>query len=95
VNQRLQDPETQLSAILSAKKLVAFMNLSYPILADHADGVRQFGDPRVTGAKLPLFVVIGRDGKIAHYHVGTYEVNRDRGLEELAAIVKQAVASEK
>ncbi|HUG71093.1 MAG TPA: TlpA disulfide reductase family protein [Pirellulaceae bacterium] len=95
VNQRLQDPETQSHAILSAKKLVAFMNLSYPILADHADGVRQFGDPRVTGAKLPLFVVIGKDGKIAHYHVGTYEVNRDRGLEELDAIVKQAVVSEK
>lgn len=95
VNQRLQDTETQSKAILSAKKLVAFMNLSYPILADHADGVRQFGDPRITGAKLPLFVVIGRDGKLAHYHVGTYEVNRDRGLEELDAIVKKAVTSEK
>ncbi|HRX78715.1 MAG TPA: redoxin domain-containing protein, partial [Pirellulaceae bacterium] len=92
-NQRLQDPETELKAILSAKKLVAFMNLSYPILADHAGGVRQFGDPRATGAKLPLFVVIGKDGKIVHYHVGTYEVNRDRGLEELEAIVKKAVGS--
>ncbi len=94
-NQRLQDAETQSKAILSAKKLVAFMNLSYPILTDHADGVRQFGDPRATGAKLPLFVVIGKDGKLIHYHVGTYEVHRDRGLEELDAIVKKAVTSEK
>ncbi|MDA1051574.1 MAG: redoxin family protein [Planctomycetota bacterium] len=93
VNQRLQDPETRLKSILSAKKLVAFMNLSYPILADHAEGVRQFGDPRVTGAKLPLFVVVGKDGKVVHYHVGTYEVNRDRGLEELDAIVKKAAGS--
>lgn len=92
-NQRLQDQDTQSKATLSAKKLIAFMNLSYPILADHAGGLRQFGDPRVTGAKLPLFVVIGKDGKIAHYHVGTYEVNRDRGLEELDAVVKKAVGS--
>ncbi|MCA9122673.1 MAG: redoxin family protein [Planctomycetaceae bacterium] len=93
VNQLLQDPETQSKAALSAKKLIAFMNLSYPILADYGGGLRQFGDPRVTGAKLPLFVVIGKDGKIIHYHVGTYEVNRDRGLEELDAIVKKAVGS--
>jgi len=93
VNQRLLDPETRLKSILSAKKLVSFMNLSYPILTDHAEGIRQFGDPRVTGAKLPLFVVVGKDGKVAHYHVGTYEVNRDRGLEELDAIVKKALAN--
>ncbi len=92
MNQRVQDPETRVRGILSAKKLVAFMNLSYPILIDHSEGIRKFGDPRVTGAKLPLFVVIGKDGKVAHYHVGTYEVNRDRGLEELDEIVKQAAA---
>ncbi|MEO8494607.1 MAG: redoxin family protein [Planctomycetota bacterium] len=94
-NQRLLDPETRLKVILSAKKLVGFMNLSYPILADEAEGIRQFGDPRVTGAKLPLFVVIGKDGKVAHYHVGNYEVNRDRGLEELDAVVKKALSSSK
>ena len=68
------------------------MNLSYPVLADQARGIRQFGDPRVTGAKLPLFVVIGKDGKVAHYHVGTYEVDRDRGLEELDTIINKALA---
>ncbi len=93
VNQQLQDPETRLKSVLSAKKLVAFMNLSFPVLADQAEGIRQFGDPRVTGAKLPLFVVVGKDGKVVHYHVGTYEVNKDRGLEELDAIVKKAIAN--
>ncbi|MBC8355562.1 MAG: redoxin family protein [Planctomycetes bacterium] len=92
-HQRVLDPETRLRGVLSAKKLVSFMNLSYPIVVDHSGGIRQFGDPRVTGAKLPLFVVIGKDGKVAHYHVGTYEVNRDRGLEELDAIVKKAVGN--
>ncbi len=91
-HERLLDSDTRLRGILSAKKLKAFMNLSYPILADHSSSIRKFGDPRVTGAKLPLFVVIGKDGKVAHYHVGTYEVNRDRGLEELAAVVKEAAA---
>ena len=88
---RLQDPETRGRGVVAAKKLRSFMNLSYPILADHQDGAREFGDPRVTGAKLPLFVVIGRDGKITHYHVGTYEVNRDRGLEELVQAVSAAL----
>lgn len=88
---RLQDPETRGRGVVAAKKLRSFMNLSYPILADHQDGAREFGDPRVTGAKLPLFVVIGRDGKITHYHVGTYEVNRDRGLEELEQAVSAAL----
>ena len=92
-HQRLQDPETRLRGILSAKKLLAFMNLSYPIVGDYGGAIREFGDPRVTGAKLPLFVVVGKDGKVVHYHVGTYEVNRDRGLEELDAIVKKAVGS--
>ena len=45
----------------------------------------------VTGAKLPLYVVIDRQGKIAHYHAGFYEVNRDRGLEELSNAVRQAL----
>jgi peroxiredoxin len=93
VNSRLLDSETRLRGVLSAKKLLAFMNLSFPVLADHTQAVREFGDPRITGAKLPLFVVIGRDGKVAHYHVGNYEVNRDRGLEELSKVVKKAAAN--
>jgi hypothetical protein len=67
------------------------MNLSYPLLVDLLDGVKQFGDPRVTGSKLPLFVVIDRSGKVIHYHAGHYEVNRDRGLEELESVIATAL----
>ena len=92
-NQRLLQPDTRRRALLSAKKLKSFMNLSYRIVADTDGAIESFGDPRITGAKLPLFVVIGRDGKVIHHHVGTYEVNRDRGLEELDNIVKKALAA--
>jgi alkyl hydroperoxide reductase subunit AhpC len=94
VEDRLLQPETKRAAIQSARKLQAFMNLSYPLLADPGTAIKEFGDPRVTGAKLPLFVVIDRKGKIIHYHAGFYEVNRDRGLEELAAVVRQALEQE-
>jgi hypothetical protein len=67
------------------------MNLTYPLLVDGGDATRQYGDPRKAGAKLPLFVVIDRTGKIVHYHAGHYEVDRDRGLEELEGAVKSAL----
>ena len=89
VDDRLTDSSTRRAGVRSVKKLRAFMNLSYPILLDGGEAIRQFGDPRATGAKLPLFVVVDTSGKIAHYHVGHYEVDRDRGLEELDRVVKQ------
>lgn len=93
-NQRLLQPDTRRRAVQSVKKLRSFMNLSYPIVADTDGAIDSFGDPRSTGAKLPLFVVIGKDGKVIHHHVGTYEVDRDRGLEELDNIVKEALGGE-
>jgi len=74
----------------SAKKFKSFMNLSYPVLLHNDDLIRKLGDPRATGAKLPLYVVIGPDGKVTHYHVGEYEVSRDRGLEALNTAINQA-----
>ena len=47
--------------------------------------------PRRVGAKLPLWVVIGPDGKIAHYHVGTYDVKPDEGLRRLDEVVVSLV----
>ncbi len=90
-DERVTQPETKRSGIQSAKKLHAFMNLSYPLLVDSGAAIKEFGDPRVTGAKLPLVVVIDRQGNIVHYHAGHYEVNRDRGLEELGTVIKQAL----
>ena len=90
-NQRLLQPETRRRAIQGVKKLKSFMNLSYHIVADTGGAIDSFGDPRVTGAKLPLYVVLDQDGKVIHHHVGTYEVNRERGLEELDKVVKKAL----
>src|SRR5690606_35246689 len=94
VDERLSDPNTRRQALTSAKKTKAFMNLSYPVLLDDAGLLDQLGDPRAAGAKLPLWIVLDKQGRVAHYHVGFYEVNRDRGLAELTAAVKQALAKD-
>jgi peroxiredoxin len=91
VDSRLKQLEEQRGVTSSVRKLKSFMNLSYPILLDGGDLIKQFGDPRVLGAELPLFVVIGRDGKIVHYHSGFYDVDRQAGLKELDAAVAAAL----
>lgn len=91
VDGRLGDPAERSSALRGIRKLKMFMNLSYPILLDNGSLIRHFGDPRPAGAELPLFVVIGRDGKIIHYHAGLYLVDRNEGLRELQAVVSKAL----
>lgn len=91
VDERLNDAAARSKSTQSARRFHSFMNLSFPLLLDGGAVLKSFGDPRGTGAKLPLFVVIGRDGKVVHYHVGTYEVNRDRGLEELDKVIQKAL----
>ena len=66
---------------------MGFMNLSYPVLLDDGVVLKQFGDPRLVGSQLPLFVVIGPDSKIEHYFVGCYEVDRDAGLRVLDQVI--------
>jgi peroxiredoxin len=87
VDPRLADDETRRAALASAKKLKAFMNLSYPIAYDDGALLKRLGDPRLAGGKLPLFVVVGKDGKIAAYHAGLYDVKATEGLAELEQIV--------
>jgi hypothetical protein len=91
VDGRLGDEKTRGAAERGVKKLKAFMNLSYPLLFDSGPLIKQFGDPRVLGATLPLFVVVGPNGKILHYHVGHYEVSQDQGLKELDQVVAAAL----
>lgn len=91
VDGRLADEKTRGAAERSVKKLKAFMNLSYPLILDSGALVKQFGDPRLVGANLPLFVVIGPDQKIVHYHVGHYDVHQDQGLKELDEAVLKAL----
>jgi alkyl hydroperoxide reductase subunit AhpC len=83
VDGRLKSEQTRRAAMNSVRKLTSFMNLTYPVLLDDGTLLKQFGDPRLLGAALPLVVVIGPDGKIAHYHVGFYQVDRQDGLKEL------------
>lgn len=83
VNSEFGNPARSDAAARSTRKLRDFMNLSYPIARDAGATLEKFGDPRPLGAKLPLWVVIGPDGKIAHYHAGFYTINPDEGLREL------------
>lgn len=88
VDRRLSDPATAAQAMRSVKRLKSFMNLGYEIAADR-DGklLKAFGDPTQFDAALPLWVVIGPDGKVVHYRTGFYEIDREVGLSEIDAIV--------
>lgn len=89
-NESFGDPAKTTGALRSVRKLREFMNLGYPIATDDGTLVAKFGDPRKLGAKLPLWVVIDPDGKIAHYHVGFYAIKPDEGLRPLdEAVMKQ------
>jgi peroxiredoxin len=91
VDSRLNEEQTRGAVFSGVRKLKAFMNLSYPILFDGGEVLKLFGDPRQVGATLPLFVVVGPDGKILHYHVGSYEVDKQEGLKQLDAVVSGAL----
>ena len=90
VDDRLASADSRRTAISSARKLKAFMNLSYPIALDDGALVKQFGDPRTAGGKLPLFVVIDASGKVAAYHAGLYDIRPEQGLKELEAVITAA-----
>jgi hypothetical protein len=87
--------QSRRTAAASARKLKAFMNLSYAILMDDGSLLKKLGDPRPVGSKLPLFVVIGRDGQVIEYHAGLYDVRPEQGLAELDAVVSKAAGAEK
>ena len=90
VNESFSDGAKASGALRSVRKLREFMNLSDPIGTDDSTLLAKFGDPRKLGAKLPLWVVINPDGKIAHYHVGFYAIKPDEGLRPLdEAVMKQ------
>jgi peroxiredoxin len=87
----LDDEQARRTAASSARKLKAFMNLSYPILLDDGTLLKRLGDPRQASGKLPLFLVIGTGGKIAEYHAGMYDVKTNEGLAELDAAIGKAL----
>ena len=95
VDVRFADKAQMQQAHRSVGKLKSFMNLGYQLAADDGDLISQFGDPRRVGAKLPLWVVIGADGKVAHYSVGFYKINPDEGLRELDEVVVKLIQEAK
>jgi peroxiredoxin len=95
VDGRLGDEQAATPALKSIQRLRQFMNLSYPIATDDGKLIAKFGDPRRYGAKLPLWVVIDADGKVAHYHSGFYKINPDDGLEQLDEVLVKLIRAQK
>lgn len=91
VDSRLTSPDTSAAAVRSIRKLKEFMNVGYEITTDTGELIKGLGDPRQFSAPLPLWVVIGKDGKVVHYRTGLYKVDVNRGLEELDAAVVKAL----
>jgi hypothetical protein len=87
VNEGFANPETLAAAKRSVRKLRDFMNLGYPIALDGGTLIKKLGDPRQLDASLPLWVVVGPDGRIADYHVGVFPINPDEGLRDLDAVI--------
>lgn len=95
VDARLAEQRTAPAALKSIHKLKSFMNLDYGIALDDGKLLAKFGDPTKYGAKLPLWVVIGPDGNIAHFHSGFYKINPDEGLRELDDILVKMIREQK
>lgn len=95
VDGRLSDPQTAPSALKSFQKLRGFMNLSYPLATDDGSLIDKFGDPRRVGAKLPLWIVIDAEGKVAQYQAGFFQINPDEGLRELDDLLVKLIKQSK
>lgn len=89
VDSRLTSAETRGAAIRSARKLKDFMRLNYEITYDGGAVLNSFGNPTRLGEEMPLWVVIGADGKIAQYQTGNYEVDNQRGLKRLDLLIEE------
>ena len=95
VDPRLAEKENAAAAIRSMKKLMEFMNLGYDVAVDDGTLLGQYGDPRTLGSPLPLWVVIGHDGKVAHYHIGFYDITPNEGLKLLDEAVIVALRKQR
>jgi hypothetical protein len=95
VDARFADRQSTPAVLKSIHKLKSFMNLDYGIAVDDGKLLAKFGDPTKFGAKLPLWVVIGPDEKIAHFHAGYYKINPDEGLRELDDLLVRMIREQK
>ena len=95
VDPRFGDAQSAPAALKSIQKLKNFMNLGYAVAIDDGKLLTRFGDPTKYGAKLPLWIVIGPDGKIVHFHAGFYKINPDEGLRELDDVLVKLIREQK
>ncbi len=95
VDPRFAEADKAGAAARTQKKLQDFMNLDYVVASDDGTVLTQFGDPRTLGSPLPLWVVIGHDGKVTHYHIGFYDIRPDEGLKQLDEAVVEALRKQK
>lgn len=95
VDERFANPQQAAVASRSMRSLLDFMKISYDMATDDGTMLAEFGDPRATGAPLPLWVVIGHDGKVAHHHTGFYDIKPDEGLKQLDEAVVEALRRQK
>ena len=95
VDERFAGTENRGAATRSMKKLLEFMNVGYEMAMDDESTLAEFGDPRVSGGSLPLWIVIGHDGKVVHYHAGFYDIKPDEGLKQLDDAVVEAIRRQK
>lgn len=75
-------------ALRSARKFRDFMNVSYPIVVAN-QLLTEIGDPRNHNAELPMFVVLNQAGKVCYVKVGLFDVDPQRGLTELEAVIDE------
>jgi hypothetical protein len=95
IDERFANPGQSGAATRSMKKLLEFMNVGYDMGVDDGSLLTLFGDPRDVGAPLPLWIVIGHDGQVAHYHTGFYDIKPDEGLRQLDEAVVEALRKQK
>lgn len=95
VDPRFADPKLAAAATRSMKSLLDFMKISYEMSTDDGSILSSFGDPRSLGTPLPLWIVIGHDGNVAHVHTGFYEIKPDEGLKQLDEAVIEALRRQK
>ena len=87
VDARYADKSQVSKANRSARKLIEFMNLTYPIARDDGSFLKKLGDPRSTGTELPLWIVTDKSGTVRAWKTGYYDVDARAGLKELRATI--------
>lgn len=91
VDPRFGEAAQRGAALRSVRKLQQFMNLGYDLASDDGATLTNLGDPRKLNSKLPLWIVVGADGKIAHYKAGLYDLQPDEGLKQLDDVILEEV----